>query len=75
MPMPMPRALLRALLLLAGGAAVLGLFEEQLGEADWAIENIGTLRHVIYQVRGGEGRRRRRSVRLLACMHGTCYMI
>lgn len=44
--------LARSVLLLVG---ILGtasaIYEDQLGEADWKIENIGVIQHAIHQVK------------------------
>lgn len=44
-------AAMRSLLLLCALiAGVSAIFEDQLGEADWKVENLGVVRHAIFQV-------------------------
>ena len=38
------------LLLLSGLALAAAIFEDQLGEADWKVENVGVIQHAIFQV-------------------------
>ena len=47
----MSSILARSVLLLVGMlASASAIYEDQLGEADWKIENIGVIEHAIHQV-------------------------
>ena len=39
------------LLLLSALVAAAAIYEDQLGEADWKVENVGVIQHAIFQVR------------------------